>query len=274
MQNLWPGPFMPFEYPGAKTYEAQRIIKMIPDHTFFAEPFCGAASIFFAKESANATWLNDIDAELINAYVMLRDRPAEFVEAIDALETSRLTYNALLRCKPRSDLKRAVRWMYLALNSNKNINLKPQFLKFNYAPKANKRKAVEAMVKVSRKLQGVKLTSLDFAKVIKAVPRGAFLFLDPPYSLGNSPSKTKMYLNKFTKQDHRRLAAVLKCRAANVKFMLLYRADPEAEAIFSSIPNIYKKTIRSKVKYGVVEDKRIMIKTRDNVEIMFTNYKV
>lgn len=274
MQNLRTGTFMPFVYPGSKEYAVKQILKMVPEHTYYAEPFCGSATVFFAKSKTQASWLNDINAELINTYKVIRDYPLKFAAAIRNLEVSELIYNRFLNSKPKSDFERAVKWMYLALNSNTDINLKHRFLRFDHASGANMHKAARSISNISHKLQGVKLTSVKFDDVIKAVPRGTFLFIDPPFSLGNSKPKADMYLNKFSRQDHTKLASALKRRSADIKFMLFYKVDSEAEAIFSSIPNTNKKIIRPRVKYRVVENGLIVPKQKYYAEMVFTNYRV
>lgn len=97
MQNLRAGTFMPFVYPGSKEYAVKKILKMVPDHTFYAEPFCGSATVFFAKSKTQASWLNDINAELINTYKVIRDHPSEFAAAIRDLKTSGVIYNRFVR---------------------------------------------------------------------------------------------------------------------------------------------------------------------------------
>ena len=49
MQNLRAGTFMPFSYPGSKEYAVNQILKMVPDHIFYAELFCGSAKVFLWK---------------------------------------------------------------------------------------------------------------------------------------------------------------------------------------------------------------------------------
>ena len=274
MQNLRNGTFMPFVYPGSKEYAVKKILEMVPDHKSYAEPFCGSAAVFFAKSKTKTSWLNDINAELINTYKVIRDHPSEFAEAIRDLKVSKAIYNRFVNSKPKSDFERAVKWIYLALNSSTDINLKSRFLRFDYVSRANMREAARSIFNVSRKLQGVKLTSAMFAEVIKAVPNGTFLFIDPPYSLGNSKSKANTYLDRFSRQDHIKLASALKRRSADIKFMLFYKVNPEAEKIFSSIPNINKKIIKSRVKYRVVENGLVIPKQKDYEEMVFTNYKV
>ena len=63
----------PFRYAGGKFYARKLIAEYIPEHDFYIEPFAGGASIFFAKSKVDKNLLNDIDEDLINCLMTIRD---------------------------------------------------------------------------------------------------------------------------------------------------------------------------------------------------------
>ncbi|MFM8912919.1 MAG: DNA adenine methylase, partial [Flammeovirgaceae bacterium] len=63
----------PFRYAGGKFYARKLILAHIPYHTAYIEPFAGGGSIFFAKPKTKFNQLNDIDSELVNVYLTIRD---------------------------------------------------------------------------------------------------------------------------------------------------------------------------------------------------------
>lgn len=63
----------PITYYGGKQQLAPRIIDMIPEHRLYAEPFCGGAAIFFAKEPSLVEVLNDTNKELVNFYKVVQN---------------------------------------------------------------------------------------------------------------------------------------------------------------------------------------------------------
>ncbi len=266
----------PFKYPGSKDYAVKRLLPYMSTHTTFIEPFCGGASIFFTKPKAKSNWLNDIDAELINTYKVLRDNPEGLIEAINSTEVSKKNYDYFKRdFRPRNDLQRAFRWLYLDTNSYPDtINLVSNFLKFDSSSNTNMGSLTKRLCEASRKLQGVKLTSLDFTYVVRKAAEGAFLFIDPPYSLNNSPSKAKRYLNKFRMEDHLKLAAFLDNRISEIKFMLCYRLDPEAEKLYAAHFKMYKKILRFKVENSMPRTGVLNVKKKDYLEMIFTNYVI
>ncbi|MCK6648724.1 MAG: DNA adenine methylase, partial [Bacteroidia bacterium] len=70
----------PISYYGGKQKLASTILKLIPKHKLYCEPFIGGAAIYFAKEPSAVEVINDVNKELVNFYRMVQ---TEFV----ALET-------------------------------------------------------------------------------------------------------------------------------------------------------------------------------------------
>jgi DNA adenine methylase len=105
----------PFRYPGGKFYARKLILDRLYPHEVYVEPFAGGASIFFAKSKANVqNWLNDIDEELINCYIHIRDYVEELIKFLDGLPaTKELHHYYKNQFSPQNDLERAGRWYYL-----------------------------------------------------------------------------------------------------------------------------------------------------------------
>jgi DNA adenine methylase len=67
----------PITYYGGKQQLAETIVKLIPPHRVYVEPFIGGAAIFFAKAPSECEIINDINSEIVNFYeVVQRDFPA------------------------------------------------------------------------------------------------------------------------------------------------------------------------------------------------------
>lgn len=58
----------PISYYGGKQKLAATILKLIPDHNLYCEPFIGGAAVFFAKEASKVEVINDTNKELVNFY--------------------------------------------------------------------------------------------------------------------------------------------------------------------------------------------------------------
>lgn len=222
----------PFRYPGGKFYARGLILPLLHPHSHYMEPFCGGASIFFAKDKSEENHLNDIDVELINTLTIIRDMPEKLISRL-AGEIATKERHAYYKneYKPRSELSRAVRWYYLNRTSYSGI-MKSVNCFFGYGDKFSMRpenwpRSIRA---TSAKLQGVKLSSLDFVDVINEAPDGSLLFIDPPYYLAD---QSKFYTHSFSLEDHQRLERCLYANRKRIRFMLTYDDCAEVRDLYS-----------------------------------------
>ena len=216
----------PFRYAGGKFYARKLIIEHIPKHTCYIEPLAGGASIFFAKEKAEKNWLNDIDKELMNCLVIIRDKPDELIRRLSGEEANKERhYYYKNEFKDITPLDKAVRWFYLNRTSYSGImNIQNCF--WGYGDKYSMRPEnwPRNILRTCRKLEDVKLTTLDFVEVINEAEDNSFLFIDPPYF---NADQDKFYTHSFTHDDHLRLCRVLKNNKDRLKFLLTYDNSPE-----------------------------------------------
>ena len=56
----------PLPYIGGKRRVAVQLLRLIPDHIAYVEPFAGGAQLFFHKAPSPVEVLNDIDNEIFN----------------------------------------------------------------------------------------------------------------------------------------------------------------------------------------------------------------
>ncbi|XWK86017.1 MAG: DNA adenine methylase [Phormidium sp.] len=221
----------PFRYAGGKFYARNLILKHIPPHSHYVEPFAGGSSIFFAKSKVKNNWLNDIDEALINTYLTIRDRPEELINYLTGEQATKERHayykNEFI---PQNKLEAAARWFYLNRTSYSGI-MKPQNCYWGYGDKYSMRPEnwPRNIRRTSEKLQNVQLTCLDFAQVIKTVPDEAFLFIDPPYF---NADQDKFYTHSFCRNDHYRLSEILKEHKDIIKFLITYDNSPEVRELY------------------------------------------
>jgi len=230
----------PFRYAGGKFYARKLILEHIPDHSCYVEPFAGGASIFFAKVKAKSNWLNDIDHELINCLIVIRDYPDKLIGSLRGERATKERHNYYKNIfKPETDLDNAVRWFYLNRTSYSGI-MNMQNCYFGYGDKYSMRPEnwPRNILRTSEKLQKVKLTSIDFEEVITEAEDGAFLFIDPPYF---NADQDKFYTYFFKKEDHFRLCDVLKRNSLRIKFLLTYDNSPEIRELYKWAHSLHEK---------------------------------
>jgi len=230
----------PFRYAGGKFYARKLIIEHIPQHNYYIEPFAGGASIFFAKSRVNENWLNDIDKDLINCLAIIRDYPNELIERLSGERATKERHAYYKNeYKPKTKLDRATRWFYINRTSYSGI-MNMQNCYWGYGDKYSMRPEnwPRNILRTSAKLQGVKLTSLDFEKVIEEAPINSFLLIDPPYF---NADQEKFYTYSFKKDDHFRLSKILKKYRDKFKFLLTYDDSQEVRELYDWAHAMHEK---------------------------------
>lgn len=222
----------PFRYAGGKFYARKLILEYIPPHSHYIEPFAGGGSIFFAKDKAANNWLNDIDEELINVYLFIRDYPEKLITLLkDEVATKERHSFYKNEFSPSNDLEKAVRWYYLNRTSYSGImNMKNCY--WGYGEKYSMRPENwgKNILRTSQKLQDVRITQWDFSEVLLQVIPGSFLFIDPPYF---NADQDKFYRYSFSKECHYRLCEFLKNTSDHFNFLLTYDNSPEIRELYS-----------------------------------------
>ncbi|MBI5215263.1 MAG: DNA adenine methylase [Ignavibacteriae bacterium] len=251
----------PFRYAGGKFYARKLILEHVPPHVAYIEPFAGGASIFFAKAKADFNQLNDIDKELINVYLTIRDKPEQLVDMLKVRlgsETnipSKLTKGIEIgeplpatkelhgffknEFQPHSDLEKALRWFYLNRTSYSGI-MNSQNMYWGYGDQFSMQPKnwPQNIFRTSKKLQNVCLTSNDFEEIIDDAPDGAFLFVDPPYF---NADQDKFYQYAFSKEDHYRLERCVRRNNERLFLFLTYDNTLEVRQLYGWMKEIHDK---------------------------------
>lgn len=222
----------PFRYPGGKYYARRMILDVLPAHEDYCEPFAGGASIFFAKYlSDGRSILNDLDADVINTLVHIRDDVEGLVSLLEGVEATRENHAYYKSCYTvGSDLERAFRWYYLNRTSYSGI-MRDENCFWGYGPAYSipPDRWPESLRRASQKLQGVELLSMDFEDVIDGLPDGCFMFVDPPYY---EADQHKFYTCTFDFDDHRRLEECLRRNNDRIHFLLTYDDCPDVRDMY------------------------------------------
>ena len=230
----------PFRYPGGKFYARRLILDLIPEHTYYFEPFAGGASIFFAKSKAKFNTLNDLDGEVINTFTQIRDHVDELIHLLEGIPATKQLHHFYKNIfTPSNELEQAFRWFYLNRTSYSGI-MRAENCYWGFGEKYSMRPEnwPPHLRTVSDKLQNVSLSSHDFETIIDSSPSGSFMFIDPPYY---NADQHKFYNCIFTKEDHERLASCLRRHVKRISFLLTYDDDPEIRKMYKWIEHIEGK---------------------------------
>jgi DNA adenine methylase len=219
---------------GGKRQLLDTLAPLLPGRiTTYCEPFVGGGALLFHLQP-NTAIVNDINDELINVYNVIKNNvealilalqefknEADFFYSVRDWDRTRLEYIG------RSHVEKAARILYLNKTCYNGLFRVNNAGEFN-SPFANYRnpnivnaptlRAVSAYLNAAN----VTLTSDDYRTATANLPKGAFVYLDPPYDpVSDTSSFTGYSRGGFTRDDQIKLRECCDdLNARGIKFML------------------------------------------------------
>lgn len=257
---------------GGKRQLLDEIAPRLPKRiTTYCEPFLGGGAVLFSLQPRNAI-VNDLNADLMLVYEVIRDDVELLIAALEQHEnTAEYFYNIrdLDRDKDAyremSAIERASRIIYLnktCYNGLFRVNASGEFNSpFGHYKNPN---IVNAPVlrAVSKYLtaNNIQLLHIDFEEVLQRVPRGGFIYLDPPYDpVSDTASFTGYNRGGFGREEQERLKRCCdELAARGVRFLLSNSATSFIKKLYTgyTVEIVHaKRAINSDAsKRGAVEE--------------------
>lgn len=233
---------------GGKRQLLPQILPLIPKRmTAYCEPFLGGGAVLFALQPKRAL-VNDLNQDLITVYRVIKEdadaliehlsrheNTPEYFYRIRDLDRDKDAYAAL------SDVEKASRLLYLnktCYNGLFRVNASGAF----NSPYGHYRRPnivnEQTIRGVSRYFNACDITffSGDFASVLEQVPKGGFVYLDPPYDpVSDTASFTGYNRGGFGREEQLRLKECCDALTARgVKFLLSNSATPFIRELYGS----------------------------------------
>jgi DNA adenine methylase len=181
----------------------------------YFEPFVGGGALFFALRPRSAV-LSDINAELITAYEVVRDKPDQLISALEVHRYDADYFRAIraIQAAALEPVGRAARFIYLnktGYNGVYRVNSQGQF-NVPFGKYLNPTICDENNLRLdSAALAGQVVKTASFEMVLDAAKPGDFVYFDPPYiPLSATSSFTSYTAGGFTLSDQKRLATVFR----------------------------------------------------------------
>jgi DNA adenine methylase len=219
---------------GGKTKLISHLIKHVPadymDRNYF-EPFLGAGSFFLSIHPKRST-LSDLNKELINCFLSVKNRP-QLVKKYLLLYSrhhSKRNYYKVRKQFNSSELsfKQAARFLYLnktsyngifRVNSEGEYNTPYGYIKKPVLPVNGE------LTKISRSLRGSKILNLSYEDALDMTGKGDFLYIDPPYPPLNGTAFFNHYTtDRFDFEEHEELAERLNKLKEKKRLILISNA--------------------------------------------------
>jgi DNA adenine methylase len=201
--------------------------------TIYCEPFVGGGAMLFSLQP-QTIYVNDINSELIGVYRIIMDDVETLITALEEFENEANYFYSIrdwdrdkATYETRTAVERAARVLYLNKTCYNGLFRVNNAGEFN-SPFGNYRnpnivnaptlRAVSAYFNTTT----IHLTSIDYAEVLKRLPKGAFVYLDPPYDpISDTANFTGYARGGFSRKDQIVLrSACDELDARGIKFML------------------------------------------------------
>ena len=219
---------------GGKRQLLDLLLPLLPPKiATYCEPFVGGGALLFALQP-KAVYANDINDELIRVYEVIKSdvealinalrefkNEAEYFYTVRDWDRDKEKYSSL------SNIEKAARVIYLNKTCYNGLFRVNSAGEFN-APFGSYRNPNIVNAPMLRAVSSylnaatVQLTSLDYAEGLKTLPKGTFVYLDPPYDpVSDTASFTGYAKGGFTRDDQIRLRGCCDdLHKKGLKFML------------------------------------------------------
>ena len=244
------------KWAGGKTQLLADISNAYPDGfgdtiNKFVEPFVGGGAVLFdvlSKYQLEEVYISDINAELINMYIMVRDHIDELIEILSAYQrdyialdtegrkdyyyNKRDEYNLLIQNgQSQEGVESAALFIFLNRTCFNGLYRANKSGLFNVptGDYANPLICNEANLRaVSEALENVHIICADYSASIDHIDQNTLVYLDPPYR----PLKGRDSFTSYTEQDfddscQKALAGFIEEIDARGAYIILSNSDPK-----------------------------------------------
>ncbi|MEV4887671.1 Dam family site-specific DNA-(adenine-N6)-methyltransferase [Chitinophaga ginsengisegetis] len=225
--------------------------------TNYHEPFLGGGAVFFYLKSINYNqehnyYLSDSNEELINCYIQLRDNIAAVLKHLRNFKNSEIEYYKIRNLSPKSDCKRAARFIYLNRTSFNGIYRVNSQGCYN-VPYGHREKVdfvtSEQLNDINNFLQGIVLKHTSFENNISSIHENDLVFIDPPYTVAHENNGFIEYNQRlFSWEDQLKLKEFIR-EIINRKayFILTNASHSSIYDLYQDIGSIVKLSRASQV---------------------------
>ena len=205
------------KWPGGKRWFISKYRNLFPNqYNRYIEPFIGGGSVLFSILPNNAL-IADINPELINMYIVMRDNPEDLKQILlqHQEKHSEKYYYEIRGSIPTHNIEQAARFLYLnrtCFNGMYRVNRNGMF-NVPIGTKNNCIYDIDRFADYAQTLRNVEIVVSDFSPIIHGANPRDLIFVDPPYTIAHNQNSFIKYNERlFTWVDQERLLNAL-CHA-------------------------------------------------------------
>lgn len=198
-----------FPYFGGKGNMADMIVSLLPEHRIYSEAFSGGANVLIRKAPSVREVLNDLNGEVINFFLQLRDNPRRLIRAINLTPFSRKENIASWNYDGEDPVEMARLFYVRSCQSFGGGGLNHQsgwrFGVHSRSSAITQWNKTSHLWEVARRLKNVQIECDDALKVAKRCDSPDTVhYWDPPYAHESRPKGDNFrgYMHEMTDGQH------------------------------------------------------------------------
>lgn len=234
-------PIEPFvRWAGGKTWLIPHLPQIIGNTHIehYHEPFLGGAAMFFSLDHNKKSYLSDVNAQLVNAYIQIRDNPDAVINCFVQFQNTEDEYYRIRdNFIPASLEESAAQFVYLNQTSFNGLFRVNRQGRYNvpYGFRRTWHYDTDRILEASEKLQNTRISVGDFEVNKYRIKEQDLVFLDPPYTVSHNNNGFIEYnQNLFSLEDQERLSRFIDyIKQKNAYYILTNAAHEEIRRIFT-----------------------------------------
>ena len=149
---------------GNKKKIAQEIIQHFPDHKIYIETHFGAGGLYFNKPKTKYNFLNDIDSDIFNLFMVVKNSRKELYRAIELMPIDQNLMKYWKQNQEEDPVYKAIRFLFISNFTylNKGYNLK-------FTADNTKKILLSRIEKTFEFISDSKFMCVDFLDVLKQI---------------------------------------------------------------------------------------------------------
>ena len=205
-------------YHGGKWKLAPWILRHLPPHRVYVEPFGGGGSVLLQKPRSYAEVYNDLDGEIVNLFRVARERGEELAQAVELTPFARLEFADAYNPDgdPLEQARRTLIRSFMGFSgggaSGQPTGFRANSNRRGTTPAHDWMNYPDHLRRAILRLRGVVIENRDALEVMRAHDcEEAVHYVDPPYVHSTRALRTRApaYRHEMTDTQHAALASGL-----------------------------------------------------------------
>lgn len=171
---------------GNKSQIAHLIIPHFPAHKIYIEPFFGAGGLYFNKPRVKYNFLNDLDDDVFNLFMVIKNNRTELYRAVELMPVHQSLMKYYKKNKETDPIERALRFLFIS-----NFTYLSKGYNVKFTADNSKDVLLSRIEPTFEYMKDARFMNVDFRKVIKMISFGdesalckktdSFIYSDGPY---------------------------------------------------------------------------------------------